>query len=154
MTDRLVPEDLGLEGLEVAQTYLVAGSIEATSKELGLPVEIVAQELQTPQTRAYLASVFTEAGFRNRDKMFGLLDKIINEKIKEASETGIVADGTLLEVLETAHKMKVAEMTLEIKMMEAANKANSSPSTQVNIQSNNYGSEGMSKLLNNLMGGK
>jgi hypothetical protein len=151
--DRLVPEDGGPESLAIAQTYLSAGSIEKTAEETGLPIEVVSQQLQRPEVRAYIATVFSETGFRNKNKIFGLLDTIINEKIKEASETGMVADGTLLDVLETAHKMKIAEMTMEIKLIEAQTKANGGPSTQVNIQSNNYGSEGMNTLLSNLMGG-
>ncbi len=151
--DRLVPEDGGPESLAIAQTYLTAGSLENTAEELGLPIEVVSQQLQLPEVRAYIATVFSETGFRNKNKIFGLLDSIINEKIKEAEETGMVAEGTLLDVLETAHKMKIAEMNMEIKMIEAHAKAKGSPSTQVNIQSNNYGSEGMNTLLNNLMGG-
>lgn len=151
--DRLVPESGGPESLAIAQTYLSAGSIEKTSEETGLPVEVIAQELQKPEIRAYMATVFSETGFRNKSKIFGLLDSIINEKIKEAEETGMVADGTLLDVLETAHKMKIAEMSMEIKMIEATAKARGGPNTQVNIQSNSYGSEGMDKLLNNLMTG-
>jgi hypothetical protein len=151
--DRLVPEAGGPESLALAQTYLQAGSIEATASETGLPVEVVAQELQKPEIRSYIATVFSETGFRNRDKIFGLLDQIINEKIKEAEETGMAADGTLLDVLERAHKMKVAEMQLEIKMIEAKAKAGGGPSTQVNIQNNMSGSEGMNNLLNRLMGG-
>lgn len=148
--DRLVPEAGGPESLAIAQTYLATGSIDAASKELELPVEVISQELQKPEVRAYIATVFSETGFRNRDKLFGLLDHIINEKIKEAEETGVVADGTLLDILETAHKMKIAEMQLEIKMIEAKAKAGG-PTTQVNIQNNM--SSGMENLLNNLVSG-
>ena len=151
--DRLVPEDGAPESLAIAQAYLAAGTVDKTADELGLPIEVVAQQLNQPEVRAYIATVFSETGFRNKNKLFGLLDSIINEKIKEAEETGMVADGTLMDVLETAHKMKIAEMSMEIKMIEAQAKARGGPSTQVNIQSNNYGSEGMNKLLNNLMGG-
>lgn len=154
--DRLVPEDGGPESVAIAQTYLMAGSIDKAADELGLSVELVAQELNKPEVRAYMAQVFSETGFRNRDKMFGLLDHIINEKIKEAEETGVLADGTLLEILETVHNMKMKEMQMEIKMVEALAKAkNGRPSTQVNIQSNNYGgSDGFNNLMGKLMKGK
>lgn len=152
--DRLLPEEGGPESLAIAQTYLVAGSIDAAASELGMSHEIIAQELDKPEVRAYMAQVFSETGFRNRDKIFGLIDHIINEKIKEAEETGVLAEGTLMEILETAHNMKMKEMQLEIKMIEAKAKLKNGgkPSAQVNIQSNNYGgSDGMNNLLGKLM---
>lgn len=155
--DRLVPEDGGPESVAIAQAYLMAGSIDAAAEELGMSVEIVAQELNKPEVRAYMAQVFSETGFRNRDKMFGLLDHIINEKIKEAEETGVLAEGTLLEILETVHNMKMKEMQMEIKMVEALAKAKNGgrPNAQVNIQSNNYGgSDGMNALMGKLLNGK
>lgn len=154
--DRLVPEDGGPESVAIAQTYLMVGSIEQAADDLGMSVDLVAQELNKPEVRAYMAQVFSETGFRNRDKMFGLLDHIINEKLKEAEETGVLAEGTLMEVLETVHNMKMKELQLEIKMIEAQAKLkNGRPNTQVNIQSNNYGgSDGFNTLMGKLMGGK
>lgn len=152
--DRILPTTGSPEGLELAESYLVHGNASGVSEELGIPMEIVAKELQKPEIRTYINQVFLESGFRNRTKFFGLLDQMINQKIMEAEETGMVTDEDLLTVLEKVHKMKMAEMQMEIKMMEVQAKLNGAnkPVQQTNIQNNFGGSEGMSSLMGQLLG--
>ena len=154
--DRILPTTGSPEGLELAEAYLVHGNAAGVSEELGIPVEVVAKELQKPEIRTYINQVFLEGGFRNRTKFFGLLDQMVNQKLQEAEETGIVSDEDLLTVLEKVHKMKMAEMQMEIKLMEAQAKVSASnkPVLQANIQNNNFGgSEGMQSLMSQLING-
>lgn len=151
--DKLLPDLIPPEGLAVAEAYLETGTVADAAAKLGMGVDVVAAQMKTPEVRHYINTVFTESGFRNRERMFGLLDEIINRKIAEAEETGIVSEDDLLSVIEKVHKMKMAELNMEIKLIEAQNKAKS-PTTQTNIQNNFSGSEGMNGLLNNLLGGK
>lgn len=152
--DKLVPEEGGPESLLIANAYLEHGSVKETSDALGIPVEIIAQELKKREVQSYMTTIFMESGFRSRDKFFGLLDQIVNEKLKEAEETGIVSDEDLLTVLEKVHKMKMAELQMQIKMIELENKANGTkPAVQTNIQNNFGGSDGMNTLMNQLMKG-
>lgn len=154
--DEIVPTTGSPEGLELAEAYLTHGTAAGVSKELGIPVEVVAKELQKPEIRTYINTVFLESGFRNRNKFFGLLDMMVNEKLKEAEETGIVTDEDLLYVLEKVHKMKMEELKMEIKMMEVQAKiaGNKAPVQQTNIQNNFGGSEGMNSLMDQLIGNK
>lgn len=153
--DQILPTTGSPEGLELAESYLTHGSAKGVSEDMGLPVEVVAKELQKPEIRTYINQVFLEAGFRNRNQFFGLLDHMINEKLKESEETGMVTDEDLLTVLEKVHKMKMAEMAMEIKMMEAQAKINGTnkPVQQTNIQNNFGGSDGMNSLMQQLAGG-
>ncbi|AXQ66769.1 terminase small subunit [Vibrio phage vB_VpS_PG07] len=151
--DKLLPEIMAPEGLLVAEAYLETGTVAAAAEKLGMGVEVVAAQMKTPEVRHYINSVFMETGFRNRDRLFGLLDEIINRKIAEAEESGIVSEDDLLSVLEKVHKMKMAELNMEIKLIEAQNKQKA-PANQTNIQNNFSGSEGMNGLLGSLINGK
>lgn len=150
--DLLVPESLPPEGLLVADAYLKHGSVAEAARALDLSQDIVVMQMKTPEVRHYVNTMFMEAGFRNRGRMFDLLDEIINRKIKEAEETDIVSEQDLLSVIETVHKMKMQELNMEIKLIEAQNKIKA-PTTQTNIQNNFSGSEGMNGLLDKLIGG-
>lgn len=154
--DEIVPTTGSPEGLILAEAYLTHGTAAGVSTELGIPVEVVAKELQKPEIRGYINTVFLESGFRNRNKFFGLLDHMINEKLKEAEETGIITDEDLLYVLEKVHKMKMEEMKMEIKLMEVQAKiaGNKTPVQQTNIQNNFGGSDGMNSLMEQLVGNK
>lgn len=154
MNDQIVPTTGSPEGLELAESYLTHGNATAVSQELGIPVEVVAKELQKPEIRTYINQVFLESGFRNRNKFFGLLDQMINQKIMEAEETGVVSDEDLLTVLEKVHNMKMKEMAMEIKLLEAQVKINGAktPVQQTNIQNNFGGSDGMNSLMSQLTG--
>lgn len=156
MNDQIVPTTGSPEGLELAESYLTHGNATAVSEELGIPIEIVAKELQKPEIRTYINQVFLESGFRNRDRFFGLLDQMLNQKIMEAEETGVVSDEDLLTVLEKVHNMKMKEMAMEIKMMEVQAKiaGAKAPVQQTNIQNNFGGSEGMNTLMDQLIGNK
>ncbi len=154
--DEIVPTTGSPEGLVLAEAYLTHGTAAGVSKELGIPVEVVAKELQKPEVRTYINTVFLESGFRNRNKFFGLLDHMVNEKLKEAEETGIITDEDLLYVLEKVHKMKMEELKMEIKMMEVQAKiaGAKAPLQQTNIQNNFGGSDGMNSLMEQLVGNK
>lgn len=149
--DKLLPDIIPPEGLMIAEAYIEHGSIAAAAQALGMGVEIVAAQMKMPEVRHYINTIFMESGFRNRGRMFGLLDTVINKKIEEAEETGIVSEDDLLTVIEKVHKMKMQELTMEIKMLEAQNKLKA-PTNQTNIQNNFGGSEGMNGLLTQLMG--
>jgi len=149
--DRLLPDIIAPEGLQIAEAYLTHGSVKEASAALGVGTDIIAAQLKLPEVRHYINTVFMESGFRNRGRMFGLLDEIINKKIQEAEETGIVSEEDLLTVVEKVHKMKMAELNMEIKLLEAQSKAKT-PTNQTNIQNNFSGSDGMAGLMNRLMG--
>jgi len=134
---------LTCDQLHVADTYLVTHDLLATATDLGMEVDEVERVLAQKPVIRYIDRIFNEAGYRNKGKLFDLLDKIIESKLEEAEETEMYTDKDLLDVLATLHKMKLAEMQLQIKLAEVETKV---PSTQINVQNNNY-----SALLESLM---
>lgn len=133
------------EGLSIAEAYLANKSdVKLTASFLGLEVSVVESHLNKREVVRYLDRLYFEAGFRNRDLMGDLVDEIIKMKIEEMSETGLGSNKDIMEILKTAHDMKMKEMEMQIKL-EASN----TPSIQVNTQ-NNYGGDNYNKLLEKL----
>ena len=98
-----------------------------------------------------------ESGFRNRDKFFGVMDEIVKKKLEDLEESELGSDADILEIMKVYHKMKMDEMAMQIKMIEAQNKVRT-PTTQTNIQ-NNFNLPGSDdgnymNLLNRLSGNK
>lgn len=118
--DSLLPELISPQGLMIADTYLQQGQ---DPKKAALLLNIDEQEvrriLKTPEVRAYTNAVFMESGYRNRNRMFGVLDEIINRKLEEMEETGTTSDADILELMVKYHGMKMAEMKMEKELHEA-----------------------------------
>lgn len=131
------------EGLVVAQTYLEEGQdSQAVAVRLNLPIEKVDELLNKRETKVYIDRIYHETGFRNRHKMGELMDAIINNKLEEMDETGLGSSKDIIEILQVAHKMKMDQMAMEIKLAEAK-----TPAVQINTQvNNNY-----NKLLDRIM---
>lgn len=146
----MLPEIIAPESLKIVETYIACGSdINSTAMELNTSPELVSMHLSKRECRVYLDNLFASAGFRNRDRMFGLLDEIVNKKLEEMEESDLGTTLDIVELLEKVHKMKMQELTMSIKLAEAE-KANV-PTVQNNIQIN--GGENYNKLLEKIING-
>jgi len=114
------------ESLEVANTYLATGSVEKTAKLLGVTEFEVSSFLNRREVKKYVDQVFLDQGYRNRHKLFDLLDTIIDSKITEAEESEIYTTKDILDVLTLMHKMRVDEIKL-MKDDEAKNQPKAIP---------------------------
>lgn len=134
--DLLMPDIISPEGLEVAECYLAnGGDSKKTAVELGLPLETIDAQLKKKEVTSYINRMFTETGFRNKHRLFGVLDQLINLKIDEMSETGLGTSMDIMDLLAKAHSMKMAEMKMEAELAKV--KVAAAPTTQTNIQVNN-----------------
>lgn len=109
------------EALEIANTYLATGSVETTAKLLGVSEFEVSSFLNRREVKKYVDEVFLDQGYRNRGKLFKLLDTIIDSKLQEAEESEVYTSKDLLDVLALMHKMRMDELKL-IKEEEAKDK--------------------------------
>jgi hypothetical protein len=107
-----VPSVISPEAFDIANAFLTYGSIENTAEQLMLSKEEVARVLETPEVTRYIDSIYLDRGYRNREKLGSVLDKIIDAKLEEALETGIYTSKDLLEVLQLAHKMRMDELKM------------------------------------------
>jgi hypothetical protein len=101
------------EGFDIANAYLELGTAEEVAQQLQLPLHEVVATLRRKDVKDYLDGIYLDMGYRNRDKMGALLDKIIDAKIAEAEETGVYTSKDLLEILALQHKMRMDELKLQ-----------------------------------------
>lgn len=136
MTDTLLPELISPEGLNVAEAYLMAGQDrKQTAGILGMSMDTLDAMLEKREVRNYIDNIFFESGFRNREKLFGVMDVIIEKKLEELEESGMGSSADILEIMKTFHKMKMDEYKMRIEFMKAEN-SSKGPTNQTNIQNN------------------
>lgn len=151
MAKELVPLEVSPEAITVMNTYLQNGcSMKETAVQLNMPIENVSQFLSQRPVKALLDQQFQEQGFRNRDRMFGLLDEIINAKIEEMEETGMLPDMDIVTLLEKQHKMKMQELQMSMKLQETTNLIQNNNTTNIQIN----GGENYNALLDKIIKGK
>jgi hypothetical protein len=132
---------LGPESYDIANLYIQLGTSKAVSETTGIPEHVVVETLSRPDTKAYLNGVYLDLGYRNRNKLGALLDKMIDSKVEEAEESGIYTSKDLVDLLTLAHKMRMDEIKAE--------KAD----TTVNV--NNFGdNSNYGQLMNRLLEGR
>lgn len=147
----LVPLEVSPEAITVMNSYLQNGcSMKETATQLGMPIENVSTFLSQRSVKTLLDQQFAEAGFRNRDRMFGLLDEIINAKIEEMEETGMLPDMDIVTLLEKQHKMKMQELQMSMKLQETVNNIQHNNTTNIQIN----GGENYNALLDKIIKGK
>ena len=100
-----------------------------------MPQETVMSIYNRPEVKHYITTLFMESGFRNRDKFFGVMDEIVKKKLEDLEESELGSDADILEIMKVYHKMKMDEMAMQIKLLEAQTKVRT-PTTQTNIQNN------------------
>lgn len=147
----LMPLEVSPEAITVMNSYLQNGcSMKETATQLGMPIENVSTFLSQRSVKTLLDQQFAEAGFRNRDRMFGLLDEIINAKIEEMEETGMLPDMDIVTLLEKVHKMKMQELQMSMKLQETTNLIQNNNTTNIQIN----GGENYNQLLDKIISGK
>lgn len=151
--DLMVVEHISPEGLQIANAYLMCGSdTEKTAAELGLSTDIVHKWLQKAELRTYVDRLYFESGFRNRERVGRVMDKLIEDKLEELDETGMTSTMDIADLLKLQHSMKMAEMKMAIAMVDSEIKAKqSSITTQTNVQIV-QGGDNYNALLDRILG--
>lgn len=101
------------EGFDIANAYLEFGTVEEVAQQLQLPQHEVAATLRRKDVKDYLDGIYLDMGYRNRDKIGKLLDKMIDAKIEEAEESGVYTSKDLYELISLAHKIRMDELKLQ-----------------------------------------
>lgn len=134
--DVLVPDLMSPEGMDVIEAYLQCGSdVPSAARSLGMSEIAFRDIMNRSEVKNYLNDIFMESGFRNRDRLFGVLDEVIKRKLEELEETGMGSDQDIMDILWKAHKMKMEEMKMMVEL-EKAKAASRTPTNQTNIQNN------------------
>lgn len=127
------------ENFEVANSYLKYQSADEVAQIYNITPDAVLSILEKSEVKRYIDNVYLEQGYRNRNKLGALLDRIIEQKVTEAEDTGIYTKKDLLDILELQHKMRMDEIKASQKEM---------PGVAVQINNTGY-----SQLMEKLLGG-
>ena len=119
--------------LAIANDYLSGRSVETIAEEYDLPQDRITSVIEQREVKAYIDSVFATQGYLNRVKRINLINRVIDQKLEEAVETGIYSKRDLLDWMK--HLQEV-ETSLKPKAQ----------GPQVAVQINNY-----DKLMRDLM---
>lgn len=119
-----------------------------TAMALQIPHEEVLRYLKTAEVKRYIDHVFEESGYRNKTRLQDIMNIIIDKKLEEIEETGMITDKDILDILAFQHKMRMDELKLQIEMEKASAK---SPSVQTNVQVNSYGGDNYQALLRTIL---
>ncbi|QXN67507.1 hypothetical protein [Klebsiella phage vB_Kpn_3] len=134
--DVLVPDLMSPEGMDVIEAYLQCGSdVPAAARSLGMSEIAFRDIMRNREVKNYLNDIFMESGFRNSDRLFGVLDEVIKRKLEELEETGMGSDQDIMDILRNTHKMKMEEMKMMVEL-EKVKAAARTPANQTNIQNN------------------
>lgn len=136
------------EGLEIANTYLEVQDINKTALKLGVEPEFITKMLARKEIKAYVDSIFFNLGYNNRYKLRSIMDKLIDDKMREMEEAGTTSKKDIVELLALSLKITEAETK---RLIEEQKLADSQIRTQTNIQIN--GADNYSNLIEKLIKG-
>lgn len=131
---------LSPESLDIANAYLEYGSARETAEQLMIPEYEIIQLLERKDVKDYINGIYLDRGYRNRQKLGQVLDKMIDSKLEDALESGMYTSKDLLDLLQFSHKIRMDELKAE----------QNNAGTTVNVANFGGGNYGqlMEKLLN------
>lgn len=111
--------------LSIANDYLAGSNIERIAEEYGISEDRVTSVLEKREVKAYVDGVFATQGYLNRNKRMNLINRVIEQKIAEGLESGVLSKKDLLDWLK-----HIAEIENAMKPKSGG--------TQIAVQVNNY----------------
>lgn len=140
------------EALEIANSYLTTQNLQKTAQDLCISVDQVSEALDRREVRSYIDNVFLDTGFNSRFRMRELMDDIISKKLQELDEAEVGSSKDIADLLALSHKMTMEQMDKQLQLEKV--RAGNSVKTQVNMQVNDYGSDGTKygSLISKLLG--
>lgn len=143
---------LSPEALEVANCYLQLQDVRKVADELGLPPELVSDQLARRETKRYIDQVFFDTGYNNRFLMRRAMDALIRKKFQELEESDTGSSKDIAELLQMSHKMSMDLLDRELQL-EKIRAGSTGPQKQVNVQINELDGSKYSQLVQRLVSG-
>ena len=94
--------------LAVANDYLSGKSISMLAEEYGISEDRVTSVIEKKEVKAYIDSVFATQGYLTRVKRVALINRVIDQKLEEAMETGIYSKKDLLDWMKHLQDVETA----------------------------------------------
>ena len=135
-----LPAKISPEGLEIAETYLLYGDLKEAANALEMEPSEVSDYLNQREVKAYIDHQYLESGYRNRNRIADVLDRVIDLKLEEMEESEMGSKKDILEVLQFAHKLRMEELA-------AMSKTTGGITNQTNVLITEAGGVNYNKLL-------
>lgn len=119
--------------LAIANDYLAGNDVTSIAEDYGITEDRVTSIIEKREVKAYVDGVFATQGYLNRNKRMTLINQVIEMKIAEGLETGVMTKKDLLDWLK-----HLADIETAVKGKQNG--------PQVAIQVNNY-----DKLMKDIM---
>lgn len=151
--NNLPAQNLQPEAMEVVEAYLRNDrDVNRAAEDLNTTPTIISDLINKREVRSYLDHLFMEAGFRNREKFFDVLDNILDAKIEELDEAQMSSSMDIMDIMKIYHGMKIKELELSIKLQELQQGGKGQNAKTINnLQINN--SSGYDNLLSRIISG-
>jgi len=92
--------------LSIANDYLQGKEIVEMAEDYGLPADRITAVLEKKEVKMYIDNVYLTQGYLHRLKRLAIINKVIDQKMDEALETGIYSKKDLLEWLKLLGDME------------------------------------------------
>ena len=88
--------------LTIANLYLSGNRIEKIAEDLEVPADRIVSVLDKPEVKSYIDGVMANQGYINRINRIELISKVIEQKIEEAKDAGILSRKDILDWVKLA----------------------------------------------------
>lgn len=85
--------------LSIANDYLAGSDIPTIADSYGITEDRVTSVIEKREVKAYIDGVFATQGYLNRNKRMNLINQVIEAKVQEGLETGVMTKKDLLDWL-------------------------------------------------------
>ena len=121
--------------LSIANDYLEGREVKQIAVDYGISEDRVTSVIEKDEVKKYVDNVYVTQGYLNRVRRLGLVNKVIEQKIEDAMESGVWSKRDLLDWMKHLHELE-----------ESTKPKKTGPAVAVQI--NNY-----DKLMKDLMNG-
>lgn len=94
--------------LSIANDYLAGKSVSDMAEEYGLPADRITAVIEKKEVKSYVDTVYATQGYLNRVKRIDLINRVIEQKMQDALETGVLSKKDLLDWLKLLNDMETA----------------------------------------------
>lgn len=108
LNEALTPPALDPVLLTVANDYLAGQSVDEIAKNHSLTMDQVTSIIENKDVKTYIDNIFLSQGYLNRAKRLAVINKVIDEKLQEAFESGVYTKKDLLDWMKLLNDMETA----------------------------------------------
>lgn len=93
--------------LALANDYLAGKTIDSIAEEYGVSTDRVTSVIEKREVKEYIDKVYSTQGYLNRVNRMKIINTVIDEKLREAAETGVFSKKDLLDWMKHLHDIDV-----------------------------------------------